>query len=277
MSNFTSRQEYMERRQRHRDAREKLREIARRTRENLCFNCYRQGHNRFEKCPNPFIIACSKCFQINVFTNRCQCQNPDSKFPGQTLRLAGNKKAPKIYIDIEICGFMFHALYNSSISTTRINHDLASWLFDLTELVCDDVDRNVNKVQVPIARRGRQMNLECRIVKYQERPIELGQDYVYHQGFTFKFDDLTIRSRNSPVSTFPDEINFLYNIPELGASLRHFVKKYGGEVQKPRRATELYGHPKRKTQKIKFTEENISDVGLLEIHAEGDIADLEKI
>lgn len=60
----------------------------------LCLNCYRTGHCRNDPCPNPGIVACSQCFLVNVFTQRCNCQNPQKPRPLQTLRLVGEHDTP---------------------------------------------------------------------------------------------------------------------------------------------------------------------------------------
>lgn len=273
---YLSRKEFLERRQKQLAVRNANREIARKMANTLCFNCYRRGHLRYDRCPNPGIIACSRCFQLNVFTRTCNCENPNYPFPGQTIRLAGRKKSPLIYIDVKICGFIFHALYNSTISTSRIDYHLANWLFDLQELTHDNVDRDVKRMVVPIQRRARTRNLECKIVKYLPRSIELGQDYIFEDGFTFIFDDLTLNHR-SPVLDYPDQIDYVYNQKEIGEDLRKFLKKYHGDIKKPKLVTELYGHPKRKPRQTSPSTNAFEETEMIEIHPDGNIDDLEKM
>lgn len=199
----------------------------------LCLNCYDFGHRR--PCYEPGIIACSKCYTLNRFTNGCNCTvpNPFSINPsGQVYRMAGDPEKPLFYMDVMIGFRMFEAQISNGQGTSTINHHLAKWLEGLTELVRDDIEHGADHVMVPINHRGETIKILCKIVRYQEHEIILGTDYQMKKGFNSTVDNITL-THKSIVLSHPREIQYVYNLPSK-EKLKRFVSSHGGVIRSHR-------------------------------------------
>lgn len=56
------------------------RTLRRTERERVCWNCFMEGHLRFQ-CPYPKRIFCSYCRTPNVMTSECNCQSNEVMVP----------------------------------------------------------------------------------------------------------------------------------------------------------------------------------------------------
>lgn len=181
----------------------------------VCLNCYGMGHRR--PCSAPGIIACSKCFTLNRFTKSCNCYREGEQriqTTGQVYRMAGDPEKPLFYMDVMIVFRRFEAQVSNGQPTTTINHHLAKWLKELTELVVDDDEESdPDTMMVPINHRGETIRLQCNIVRYQIQEIILGTDYQMKKGFTSIIDNIKL-NQNSVVLSHPREIQYVYNLPE---------------------------------------------------------------
>ena len=113
----------------------------------LCLNCFRSGHHRQDPCTNPGIIACSRCFLVNVFSKTCNCHDRLKPKPPQALRLAGASNAPLMFMDLQIHGRNYEVLINTSLTESRIGNNVLKWLF---ELGYSSQDAYPTKLKVPI-------------------------------------------------------------------------------------------------------------------------------
>lgn len=197
----------------------------------LCLNCYGLGHRR-GGCPEVGIIACSHCFIVNRFTKSCNCRKENTLSinpPPQVFRLAGDPEKPLFYADIKISFKAFEAQISTGQSECTINHHLMKWLVELTELSEDDVEQDTSYITVPITHRNETLSMKCKVVRYQEREIILGTEYLMKKGFTFTFDRINL-NQNSIVLEHPRQIQRVYNLVPEGAELRRFVRHHGGAL-----------------------------------------------
>lgn len=199
----------------------------------LCLHCYGLGHRR--PCSEPGILACSRCFTLNRFTVSCNCRNKHEQFvkpPGQLYRMAGDPAKPLFYMDIMIVFRRFEAQVSNGQTTSTINHHLAKWLEELTELVDDEVEHDDQHMVVPINHRGDTIRILCKVVRYQEQEIILGTDYQMKKGFSSTMDRITL-TQDSIVLSHPREIQYVYNLPQ-GEPLRRFIRTHGGALRSSR-------------------------------------------
>lgn len=200
-----------------------------------CFHCYRTDHSTEVKCTTNGVVSCTKCFRLNVFTAKCNCQNPKKKAPLQVLRFVGKRSAPKPYIDLLLHDEIVPALLNTSISTSRVNPEFANWWQSIST---DSIYRDVNKIMIETVRRGLRMKIECDVNDSQENYIELGTDFMTAAGFSLTLENMSIYSEHSPVLSNPNLLEYVYNLQTKGRDLRNYLnrKKFflkQGRMRKP--------------------------------------------
>ncbi|KAL5283868.1 hypothetical protein ACFFRR_006261 [Megaselia abdita] len=199
-----------------------------------CFHCYGTDHSTETKCTKNGIISCTKCFRLNVFTAKCNCQNPKRKTPLQVLRFIGKRSAPKIYVDLSLQDITVPALLNTSIDTSRVNPEFANWWQSIST---DSVYRDVNSIVISTVRKGLQMKIECDVINNQENYVELGTDFMTAAGFSLTLEGVSIHSKHSPVLSSPFLMEYVYNHRHRGQDLRAYLnhKKFflQGRIRKP--------------------------------------------
>lgn len=212
-----------------------------------CFYCYRTEHSSSERCPNDGLIACTKCFRVNVFSNGCNCTDRRQAEPPQVLRQIGKPKAPKWFTDVQILNRLFPAMINTSITRCQVSSAFSDWWQLVSKTKKDD---NSELLMIEIQRKGRRLRVTCDIVHDlgDDIHIHLGTELLTFLGYTFTLENITIKSKHSPVLSSPYEIEYVYNLPRLGEDLRtylsrkrHFMKKgrvtkresYGGYTSQP--------------------------------------------
>lgn len=240
----------------------------------VCLNCYGMGHRR--PCSEPGIIACSKCFVVNHFTISCNCyreENERIKPTCQVYRMAGDPEKPLFYMDVMITFRTFEAQVSTGQTTTTINHHLAKWLDDLTDLVVDNnhEENAENTMMVPINHRGQTIRLSCNIVRYQEQEIILGTDYLMKKGFTSIVDNIKL-NQNSIVLSHPREIQFVYNLPGK-EPLRRFVRTHGGKLRNSR----IYDMKNWPTDNEEQAAEPYKQEDCIRIDADEDVEEVSKM
>ena len=195
----------------------------------LCDNCL-QNHIINESCTNNKIIACRNCYRINVRTSNCNCNDRSLSDPPQVLRLVGDEKAPRMFVDIQIIDRTFSALINTGLQTSVVNETLYNWL---CKKINSDVSNNSQYVTVPITINNECTHLECLYSKNQELEIELGMHFLKYYGFSFIFNGTIINSDNH-ITEDKDEIEYFYNIEGKGDDLRQYLKGKNHFMKKKR-------------------------------------------
>lgn len=188
----------------------------------LCLNCYKTGHRRHDPCPNSSIMACSRCFRRDVISDMCNCRNRDKPNPPQTLRFVKGNVHPLLFIDVEIRGRYYEAVINTRAEESIIGNSVFKWL---TELGYSSNDQR--RITVPIKIVGPPIDLKCKIERYLEYPLEIGMDYLFQKGLTFGFLNVFLNSKYSPVSTYPNETNYVYDLVPEGLPLREYLERKG--------------------------------------------------
>lgn len=181
----------------------------------ICDACFHKHSPRTE-CTHPQLTACKSCFRVNVRSATCTCDHHMYSSP-QILRMVGQKSGPFWYVDIQIFDQAFPAMINTSILKCRVNHQLSVWLQITSNGV---VDNEATEIIVPITRKdGRIAEVCCDINKPQLEMMELGQQFLKYAGYVLTLGDDTIDSQQSPLAKDPQEVNYVYNLPE-GQELR---------------------------------------------------------
>lgn len=151
--------------------------------------------------------------------------------PCQVLRLVGKPKAPRWYTDLYIQDQIVPAMLNTSITRCRVSSKLAIWWKSLNPPK-ESTDPNI--IFLEIQRKGRRIQMSCDVVSDLEAGshIQLGTEIMTFLGYTFTMENISIKSKHSPVLTDPYEMEYVYNLPTLGGDLRnylnnkrHFLKK----------------------------------------------------
>lgn len=186
-----------------------------------CFHCFKCDHPRQTRCTNHGIITCTKCFRLNVFTNKCNCKSPKRRSPAQVLRIVGTTRLQKWYIDLELHDQNIPARINPCINRSRVNHQLANWWQSKRD---ESVYRDTNSLTLKTIRKGVSINIICDVVESDEL-IELGMDFMITTGYSFAIEGITINSEHSPILSSPFEKEYVYNLPTRGKDLRTYLQK----------------------------------------------------
>lgn len=194
----------------------------------LCLNCYRTGHRRQDPCPNQGIVSCSKCFLTNVFSKTCNCHYPQKPRPPQALRLVGDSGAPRIFIDLEIHGRYFEALINTASTETQIGNTVLKWLLELGYSSHQD---HPKYIRVPIKNNGHPVEINCKVQRYLEYPLEIGMDYICQSGFSFQMGTIKVTSKHSPIMRNPNHYDYLYNLQPHGMALKRYLERKGERLR----------------------------------------------
>lgn len=187
-----------------------------------CFHCYSTEHTQDTRCTKNGIVSCTKCFRLNVFTAKCNCQNQTKKSPLQVLRFVGDRSAPKMFVDLLIHDEIVPAMLNTSIASSRVNPEFANWWQSVST---DSIYRDVNTVMIETVRKGLLMKIECNVIDLQENFIELGTDFMTAAGFSLTLEGVTINSNYSPVLSSPYLTEYVYNLRHQGRDLRSYLNR----------------------------------------------------
>lgn len=212
--------------------------MSRRTHHNIikpCFHCYGTDHNTDLKCTKNGIVSCTKCFRLNVFTAKCNCQKPTQRSPMQVLRFVGKRSAPKMYVDLLLHDKIIPALLNTSIDTSRVNAEFANWWQSIST---DSIYCDVNTIMIETVRKGLLMNIQCDVINSQENYIELGTDFMMATGFSMTLEGVSVDSKHSPILSSPHLMEYVYNLRHRGDDLRTYLnsKKFflkQGRIHRP--------------------------------------------
>lgn len=237
----------------------------------LCLNCYGLGHRR-ETCLDQGIIACSRCFLLNRFTKSCKCDQTDDKMSptGQVFRMAGDPDKPLFYADVHILFKNFEAQISTGQSECTINHHMAKWLQELT-----DLNKEVLVyMMVPITHRNETIEINCKVIRYQEHEIILGTEYLMKKRFTFTFDRIILNER-SIVLPHSRQLQRVYNLSPRGDALRRYIKKQGGTLH-PENNYQLSDWPPI-NQPQKLDDENHYEKDVIRLDVGSDAEDIEKL
>lgn len=200
-----------------------------------CFHCYGTDHSTDIKCTRNGIISCTKCFRLNVFTAKCNCQHQNRKTPLQVLRLVGKPSAPRLYVDLRLHDIIVPALLNTALEVSRVNPEFANWWQSIST---DSIYRDANTITVETVRKGLLMKIQCDVIDSQEHFIELGTDFMTAAGFSLTLEGVSVYSEHSPVLSNPHVTEYVYNLRHRGHDLRTYLsrKKFflkQGRINKP--------------------------------------------
>lgn len=187
-----------------------------------CFHCYKTDHGVETKCKKNGIVSCTKCFRLNVFTAKCNCQNLKKKTPLQVLRFVGKPSAPKMYIDLLVHNVIVPAMLNTSIDSSRVNSEFANWWQSISS---ESVYRDVNTILLETVRKGFSMKIQCEVIDLQENFIELGTDFMMAAGFSLTLEGVSISSEYSPIISSPFIMEYVYNLRHQGHDLRTYLNQ----------------------------------------------------
>lgn len=200
-----------------------------------CFHCYGTDHSEQIKCTKNGIVSCTKCFRLNVFTAKCNCQNQSKRSPLQVLRFVGNRSAPRMYVDLLLHNEIVPAMLNTSITTSRVNSEFANWWQSIST---DSVYRDVDTITIETVRKSLLMKIDCDVIESQENHIELGTNFMTAAGFSLTLEGVTIDSKHSPVLSNPYLMDYVYNMRHHGRDLRTYLNRKRfflkqGRIHKP--------------------------------------------
>ena len=192
----------------------------------ICRRCYDTDHSRTE-CDRTGIVACSICYRMNVFTSNC-CERGKYKeitdVQHQVFRLAGTP-IPQLFVDVEIFMKNIPGLVNTGSTQTKISPQLFNYIISFDELIADKKRESQKFIMVPITLRKSTFDIKCKVEHLTPKiHLELGMDYLMQRPFEFKFDNITLNSRQSWVADSHEEFDYLYNKPK-GKKLKTFLRK----------------------------------------------------
>lgn len=200
-----------------------------------CFHCYKANHSAVKKCTTNGMISCTKCFRLNVFTAKCNCEIRTRRLPLQVLRLVGKKIAPRMFVDLLLHDEIVPAMLNTSIETSQVNTEFANWWQSIST---GSIYRDVNTILIETVRKGLRMSIQCNVIESQENWIELGTEFMMAAGFSITLEGVNINSDHSPVLSSPYILEYVYNLRHQGNDLRNYLnqKRYflkQGRIRKP--------------------------------------------
>lgn len=187
-----------------------------------CFHCFKTGHPCDVKCTKDGIVSCTKCFRLNVFSSKCNCENTKKPHPAQVLRFVGSSEAPQIYLDIQLHDQVIPALLNPTLTKSKVNIPLSDWWQSVSE---DSVyQEDTNTVVIRTKRKGMELTVPCEVVDSSEY-IELGADFMTAVGYSITVEGTTITSGQSPVLSSPYDTEYVYNLRSRGSELRSYLNR----------------------------------------------------
>lgn len=184
-----------------------------------CFHCYKTGHQQTHKCTNKGVIACTSCFRLNTFSNKCNCKDLKRRQAPQVLRIVGDNNSHKWYLDLEIHHQIFPAIVNPTIVRSRVNHTFADWW---QSIMRNSVYHDATTIILKTIRKGMSIRIPCEVINQHEH-IELGMEFMIAVGYNLTMKNVSIDSQHSPILSSKFEADYVYNMPILGEDLRHYL------------------------------------------------------
>lgn len=185
-----------------------------------CFHCYKKGHPSDEKCTRHGLISCTNCFRLNVFTKQCNCRQHHKPSPPQVLRMVGNRRSPRWYVDLYFHEVAIPALLNTTISRCRVNAEFATWYQSHHE---NSIYQDADTIVIETKRKGILLQITCDVFNNQKEHIEVGTELMMVCKYQFTLENITIDSELSPVSSSPYETEYVYNLMPRGCDLRTYL------------------------------------------------------
>lgn len=174
----------------------------------LCFNCFQLGHSIATSCSNLKVQACRNCFRLNVSSIDCNCQDTSKIKTPKKLRLAGDKMAPRPYIDVRVHQKLFPALISTGRQNTSANWKLDKWIYEKER---SNLDEKLTEIELAMDINGDLHHVECEISRTQKEDIEIGTHLLQFLDFQMTFNGTTINSKSSPIESTRKGTHYLYN------------------------------------------------------------------
>lgn len=141
--------------------------------------------------------------------------------PPKELRLVGDRRAPRPYIDVQIAKRTFQAVLSTGSENSSINQKVLEWVKAKFPNAHDEM---VNYIEIPIEMNDVITTVECLINSSQKDDLQLGTHFLSFHDFQFIFNGIVLDSSQSPISLNRNEVSFVYNLPEH-QHLRQYLRR----------------------------------------------------
>lgn len=122
-----------------------------------------------------------------------------------------------MYIDLLLHHVIVRVLLNTSLDTSRVNPEFATWWQSTST---HSIYRDVNTITIETVRKGLLMRIHCYVIDSQENFIELGTDFITTIGFFFTLEGVSIDSEHSPVLSSTYLFEYVCNVRNRGRDFK---------------------------------------------------------